>query len=409
MIRREFDIGEGDPYNHALIERGERRLNNLDFFKTVRVSSRPGSAPDRVIITVAVEDKATGSVSVSGGYSTLEGPLVEVAFTETNFLGRGQYVRLSASRGQYSNGWGVTFTEPYLFDQRLAGGFDIYHKQQLQNTYALYQTNTTGINLRMGVPITEELTFQPNYSAYVSQIMIPNTSGQPYDDCSSTQFYRQDFRHRSRRAVQTRPVAVDNATNCLTNGEASVAIKDQAAQGQMLTSLFGYSLIWDSLDNRRNPTQGAYANFHQDMAGLGGDAHFIRETIDGRYYYAVTDDFIAFGRLQAGRIDQIGKGYLPLIDNFNLGPSLVRGFAPGGIGPRDISDPQNVAANSLGGTTYIGGTAEVQFPIFGLPREIGLKGALVLRRGHPDRLQRQERLLELARLYLLPEPDRELA
>ena len=99
VIRREFDIGEGDPYNHALIERGERRLNNLDFFKSVHVSTRPGSAPDRIIITVAVEDKPTGSISLSGGYSTLEGPLAEVAFTETNFLGRGQYVRLSASEG----------------------------------------------------------------------------------------------------------------------------------------------------------------------------------------------------------------------------------------------------------------------------------------------------------------------
>jgi outer membrane protein insertion porin family len=382
VIRREFDIGEGDPYNHALIERGERRLNNLDFFKTVHVSSRPGSAPDRVIITVAVEDKATGSVSVSGGYSTLEGPLVEVAFTETNFLGRGQYVRLSASRGEYSNGWGITFTEPYLFDQRLAGGFDIYHKQQLQNTYALYSTNTTGVNFRLGVPITEELTFQPNYSVYSSQIVIPNTSSQPYDDCTSPTGLAPGplaggtWNGNFIPGGSSTPQPATTTDNCLTNGEASVAIKDQAAKGQQITSLVGYSIIWDSLDNRRNPTQGAYANFHQDVAGLGGDSHFIRETIDGKYYYAITDDFIALGRLQAGRIDQVGGGYLPLIDNFNLGPSLVRGFAPGGIGPRDISDPNSIAANSLGGTTYIGGTAEVQFPIFGLPREIGLKGAL---------------------------------
>jgi outer membrane protein insertion porin family len=387
VIRREFDIGEGDPYNHSLIERGERRLNNLDFFKTVHVSSRPGSAPDRVIITIAVDDKPTGSVSVSGGYSTLEGPLVEVAFTETNFLGRGQYVRLSASRGEYSNGWGITFTEPYLFDQRLAGGFDIYHKQQLQNTYALYETNTTGVNLRLGVPITEELTFQPNYSLYSSQIVIPNTSGQPYDDCANVDANGNVIPGVNPWAGNFLPggtspgagaaqAVTATSGNCLTNGEASVAIKDQAAKGQQITSLVGYSLIWDSLDNRRNPTQGAYANFHQDFAGVGGDSHFVRETIDGRYYYGITDDLIAFGHLQAGRIDQIGGGYLPLIDNFNLGPSLVRGFAPGGIGPRDVSDPNNIAANSLGGTTYVGGTAEIQFPIFGLPKEIGLKGAL---------------------------------
>jgi outer membrane protein insertion porin family len=299
-----------------------------------------------------------------------------VAFTETNFLGRGQYVRLSASRGEYSNGWGVTFTEPYLFDQRLAGGFDIYHKQQLQNTYALYETDTTGVNLRLGVPITEELTFQPNYSLYESQIVIPNTSSQPYNDCPSTTFDNNGVPNFYTPGGTNTVTAVNGNTNCLTNGEASVAIKDQAARGQQITSLVGYSLIWDSLDNRKNPTQGAFATFHQDIAGLGGDSRFIRETVDGRYYYGITDDLVAFGRVQAGRIDQVGGGYLPLIDNFNLGPSLVRGFAPGGIGPRDISDPNNIAANSLGGTTYVGGTAEIQFPIFGLPREIGLRGAL---------------------------------
>jgi outer membrane protein insertion porin family len=380
VIRREFDIGEGDPYNHALVERGERRLNNLDFFKSVHITTRPGSAPDRIIVTVAVEDKPTGSVSLSGGYSTLEGPLAEVAFTETNFLGRGQYLRLSASEGEYSNGWGISFTEPYLFDQRLAGGFDIYHKQQLQNTYALYQTNTTGMNLRLGVPITEELTFQPNYSLYESQIVVPNSSSQPYNDCGTTTFaggIPTTFTPPS-SAV---PVPVSLADNCLTNGEASVAIKQAAAQGQVITSLVGYSLIWDSLDNRKNPSEGAYANFHQDFAGLGGQSRFVRETIDGRVYYPITDDLIGYLRVQGGRIDQIGGGTLPLIDNFNLGPSLVRGFAPGGLGPRDISDPTNIAANSLGGTTYFGGTAEMQFPIFGLPREIGLKGAVFVDAG----------------------------
>ena len=150
VIRREFDIGEGDPYNHTLIEQGERHLNNLGFFKTVHVSTRPGSSPDRIIVTIAVEDKPTGSISLSGGYSTTEGFLAEVAFTETNFLGRGQYVRASVSEGQYANGWGLTFTEPYFLDQHLAAGFDLFHKQQLENQFALYETSTTGVKSSIG-------------------------------------------------------------------------------------------------------------------------------------------------------------------------------------------------------------------------------------------------------------------
>jgi outer membrane protein insertion porin family len=155
-----------------------------------------------------------------------------------------------------------------------------------------------------------------------------------------------------------------------------VAIKQAAAMGQVVTSLVGYSLVWDSIDDRKNPSTGIYANFHQDIAGLGGQSHFLRETFDGKYYYPLTDDLTGLIHLQGGQITEIGGGDLPLTDSFNLGPTLVRGFAPGGMGPRDITDSYNLAGNGLGGTTYFGGSGEVQFPIFGLPREVGLKGAV---------------------------------
>jgi len=369
VIRREFDIGEGDPYNHVMIERAERRLNRLGFFKKVHISTRPGSSPDRVIVTVDVEDTPTGSISLSGGYSTTAGFLAEVAFTETNFLGRGQYVKVSASEGQYSRGWGLSFTEPYFLDQRLAAGFDVFHKEQDENQYALYATWTTGVNLRLGIPITDEFTFQPNYSIYQSAISVPNSTSQPFNDCpaNGNPWVPPGY---------TTGQPSTSVSNCLLNGEASVAIKQAAQLGAITTSEVGYSLIWDTIDNRKNPTAGAYLNFHQDVAGVGGDSHFVRETFDGKYYYPLTDDLVGLLRLQGGEINQIGGGNLPLIDNFNLGPTLVRGFAPGGMGPRDISDPNNIAGNGLGGTTYFGGTAEVQFPLFGLPREIGLKGAI---------------------------------
>ncbi len=371
VIRREFDIGEGDPYNHALVERAERRLNRLGYFKKVHISTRPGSTPDRVIVTVDVEDQPTGSVSLSGGYSTTAGFLAEVAFTETNFLGRGQYVKVSASEGQYSRGWGVSFTEPYFLDQRLAAGFDLFHKEQDENQWSLYNTWTTGVNLRLGIPITDEFTLQPNYSIYESQISIPNTAAQPYDDCPAngpgSQWFPPGYNGVPQPSTST--------FNCLTNGEASVAIKQAAANGAILTSLVGYSLIWDSIDDRKNPTSGAYLNFHQDVAGLGGQSKFLRETVDGKYYYPLTDDLTGLLHLQGGQIAAI-SGNLPLEDNFNLGPTLVRGFAPGGLGPRDISDPANIAGNGLGGTTYFGASAELQFPILGLPKEIGLKGAI---------------------------------
>ncbi len=195
VIRREFDIGEGDPYNHVMVEQGERRLNRLGYFKKVHISTRPGSSPDRVIVTIEVEDQPTGAVSLSGGYSTTAGFLAEVAFTETNFLGRGQYIKLSASEGQYSHGWGASFTEPYFLDQRLAAGVDIYQKVQNPNTWATYYTWTTGANLRLGIPVTDEFTIQPVYSIYGSKIEVPNTVDQPYDDCSTLEPQRLRRRH----------------------------------------------------------------------------------------------------------------------------------------------------------------------------------------------------------------------
>jgi outer membrane protein insertion porin family len=170
VIRREFDIGEGDPYNHALIEKAERRLNNLGFFKKVHISNRPGSTPDRVIVLVEVEDQPTGSFSVSGGYSTTDGAIAEVSVTETNFLGRGQYVKLAASEGQYSRGWSATFTEPYFLDQRIAAGFDIYHKETDPYQYAYYENWTTGVTLRLGLPVTDEFTFQPVSGRFLADL-----------------------------------------------------------------------------------------------------------------------------------------------------------------------------------------------------------------------------------------------
>jgi outer membrane protein insertion porin family len=278
-------------------------------------------------------------------------------------------VRLSVSDGQYTQGWKASFTEPYFLGQRLAAGFDLYHQVNSNNQFALYQNWTTGGTLRLGIPITDDLTLQPNYSLYESKITIPNTASQPFDDCrgpDQTWF----------PGGTIIPVVPSPFINCLTNGEAPVEIKQAAAQGAIVTSLAGFSVLFNNLDNRKDPTTGYVLNYKQDVAGLGGQSEFIRETLDARWYHPITEDFIGLIHVQAGQINSFGSKQALIINNFVQGPSLVRGFAPGGIGPRDISDPFNIEASALGGTSYYGASAEVDFPIFGLPREIGLKGAV---------------------------------
>lgn len=375
VIRREFDIGEGDAYNRVLIDRAERRLNGLGYFKKVKITNEPGSAPDRVVLNVDVEDQPTGNFGVSGGYSTNQGFLAEVSVSESNFMGRGQAVRLSVQAGQIARGVNFSFTEPYFLDQRISAGFDVFARRQDAYNYSIYSSTSIGGTLRLGVPITDELSFSPRYSIYQTTISIPNTISKPYNDCSVPTAITPGY-----SAFYPSWQGYPNLLyNCQSNGEASLAIKQ--SQGTLVTSSIGYSLNYNTIDNYRNPHNGWLATMSQDVAGLGGFSRYLRTIGDVRYFHEIPylDDVVGIARVQGGHLLPFG-GYTPRIqDNFNLGPSLVRGFAPGGIGPRDsnIFTTYNARyGNSLGGSDYVGGSLEVQFPLWGLPKDLGLRGAL---------------------------------
>jgi len=173
VIRREFDISEGDAYNRALVDRAERRLKNLDFFKSVKITTEPGSSSDRVILVVDLEEKSTGDFSVSGGYSTTDGALGEVSISERNFLGRGLFAKAALTYGQYARGLSLSFVEPYLLDYRIALGLDAFYREQLPNRYISYGTKTLGFSPRLGFALREDLSLQLRYSIYQQQISLP--------------------------------------------------------------------------------------------------------------------------------------------------------------------------------------------------------------------------------------------
>lgn len=378
VVRREFDIGEGDAYNRVLVDRAEKRLNNLGFFKTVRISNQPGSSPDRVIIVVDVEDKPTGSFGISGGYSTQDGLIAEVSLAEANFMGRGQFARAAVTAGQRTRGIELSFTEPYFMGYRMAAGVDLFYKETRNSRFALYDSTVAGATLRLGLPVTDEISLGFRYSLYSTQLRIPNNASRPFNDCNPLQPGSATF-------LPADPSVQDPNGNwptisCVTNGEASLAVKE-AAMGRWLTSSVGYSLIYNTLDNVRNPTEGLYAELRQDIAGLGGDAKWLRTTGDVRYYYPLFDDVVLMARTQGGHMFSFNSNGLRIIDHFNNGSNIVRGFAPGGMGARDLALGLDRRGAGLGGTKYAGVTAEVQFPIFGLPKEVGLRGALYVDAG----------------------------
>jgi outer membrane protein insertion porin family len=401
VIRREFQIAEGDAYNRVLMDRAERRLKNLNFFKTVKITNEPGSAPDRIVINVDLEEQSTGEFSIAGGFSTAEGFLAEVSVAERNLLGRGQYAKAAVQYGQYSRGFELSFAEPYFLEQRVLAGIDIFAKQTQQSDHQSYENRTVGGGLRFGLPLREDLSITLRYSAYQQEITLPTS----FTNCNNID---PDF-------VTSFPtpdsgITVPNGAllaNCYLDGEASLAIKQAAAAGEVWTSLVGYNLIYSTLDNNRRPTSGMFAELRQDFAGVGGDVSFLRTTTDWRFYYEVYADVVALFRAQAGHIVGVGEqegvdpngNIVPLpglrmLDHFFMGPNLVRGFATAGIGPRDLTVGTNLDA--LGGSMYWGTTFELQMPIWGLPKDIGIRWAVFADAGSlwnyqgPNQIQLQQ-------------------
>ena len=323
VIRREFEISEGDAYNRVLVDRAQRRLRDLGYFKSVQIDTEPGSAPDKVILVVNVEDQSTGSFSISAGLSTSDGFIAQVALEETNFLGRGQHVKISVGGGANSRDYNLSFTDPYFLGSHVSAGFDLYDTTTTSSSSAQpYNTMTVGGDVRLGLPLTDNLGLALNYSLVSNNI----------------------------------------------NGTSSPFFPN----GTRLTSSAGYALTYSNLDNKMDPHEGVYVKVAQDVAGIGGDARWIRTTGDARVYAPVIpdSDIIGMLKLTGGNITGIGS---PVVDsdNFFKGGETIRGFAPFGIGPRD-----GATGVALGGRNFVAGTAEVDFPLPLVPPDFGLRGAV---------------------------------
>jgi outer membrane protein insertion porin family len=376
VIRREFDLSEGDAYNRALVDRAERRLKNLDFFKSVKISTEPGSSSDRVILVVDLEEKSTGDFSVSGGYSTTDGALAEVSISERNFLGRGLFAKAAVTYGQYARGYSLSLVEPYLLDYRVALGLDFFQREQLANSYISYGTKTLGFSPRLGFSLREDLALQVRYSIYQQEISLPDAlrncnNVQTLPDGTPNPAFNPSPAFATANGLD---LTSTNGLGCYFDGEASLPVRKELQNGKTLTSSIGYSLNYNTLDNNKNPTDGLLVDFRQDFAGVGGDVTYLKTAMDLKYYTPLVADIVGLIHLQGGILNQIGNNDIRMLDHFQMGPNLVRGFAPNGIGPRDINPFGTMDA--LGGTKYWGASAELQMPFWFLPKEVGLKGSI---------------------------------
>jgi outer membrane protein insertion porin family len=332
VIRREFDIAEGDAFNKGLIDRAERRLKKLDYFKTVKITTKPGSTSDRVVLDVELQEKDTGDFNISGGYSTTDGWLAEIKVGDRNFGGTGVALTSSFTYGEYARGFDVSATDPGFFGNRASAGIDLSAKETDSSPYQSYGTQNYGATMLVGTPISEQLGMQFRYSI-------------------------------SQQAVTLDPASLA--------APASIVVQQAAATGPQWVSSVGDTATYSTVDNPKAPTNGFTSQLSQDIAGLGGDVRFLRTTEDFHYYHELNDDVVALVRAQGGYITGWGGSQVPLIDNFFGGPSMVRGFAPNGFGPRDLTP--GTTMDNVGGSLYWATTAELQSNIPGVPSEYGLK------------------------------------
>ncbi|MFZ2998216.1 outer membrane protein assembly factor BamA [Sphingobium sp.] len=388
VVRREFRLAEGDAFNSFLVKRSKDRINSLGFFQEkLDIEQKPGSAPDRIVLETNVQEKSTGELSLSAGFSSLERFIVSASITQRNFRGKGQELRTSVNYSAYSKSVEVGFTEPYFMDKNIALGGDIYRRDLNSFRYlnnndrdTTYEQTTTGFQIRAGVPITEYMSLALRYSLNLDDVTLDKDTY--YSDTNG-----------------------DGVTECdplLAGRYLCDAI------GKRTTSSLGYSLIYDTRDNRIRATRGYNFVLSQDFAGLGGDVKYIRTRFNAAKYIPLGAGFIFsltgeggyIHSLEGDRRDATGALVDPirLTDRFFLGEPQMRGFDIRGIGPRVIrrfytsttdattgvitgvqsTDRNNRTDDALGGRIYYMARGEVEIPLGSGAREMGLRPSIFM-------------------------------
>ena len=370
VVRREMRLAEGDAFNDFQIKRSQDRINSLGFFQDkMELKRTQGSAPDRIIIEAPLEEKSTGQLQLSAGFSSLERFIIQANVTQENFRGKGQTLSLGGNYSTYQKSVQLGFTEPYFMDKNVAIGVDVFRRDLNQfsfsgnNRETFYEQTSTGFQVRAGVPLTEYWSLSSRY-------------GLTYDKLT----------------VGDRLRGLNGQCDPLLAGQY---LCDQL--GNRWTSSVGYSLVYNSLNSSLRPTAGTRFTFSQDFAGLGGDVKYLRTTVNGAKYFGLGSGFIFSVLGEGGFIFSFenrlrpGTDKVRITDRFYLGEPNFRGFDIRGVGPRiqriplttdaagvqsAVTDRQNINDDALGGRAYYLGRAELEVPLGAGARELGLRPSI---------------------------------
>ena len=368
VIRREFRLAEGDAFNSIKVKRSRDRLQGLGFFQdNLTIDQKPGSTPDKIILETNVQEKPTGELQASAGYSSLEGLILSLSIKERNFRGKGQELSAGLNISSYSKSIELGFTEPYLFGKNLALGFNVFRRDYNSFNYtnsdqrtSTYSQTTTGFQIRTGFSLTEFWAASVRYGLSYDQVTLDPAI-----------YYGQITNPDGTVTIQCDPL------------KAGRYLCD--AVGDFTTSSIGYSLIWDSTNNRGRPSSGQRFSFSQDLAGIFGGVDYLRTRANYDWWYAIGGSawVVNFGA-EGGYVFGYGGQDVRIVDRFYLGSPRFRGFDIRGVGPRIIRKPvladgtvvedeSTWVNDSIGGQAYYLGRVELQVPLGSKGAELGLR------------------------------------
>ncbi|NBB24033.1 outer membrane protein assembly factor BamA [Porphyrobacter sp. SLTP] len=385
VIRREFRLAEGDAFNSLGVQRTTARINSLAYFQeNFEVTQTEGSAPDRIILEANIEERPTGELQFSAGFSSIEQFILAGSIRQRNFRGRGQTIGLSVNYSQFSRSAQISFSDPYIFDRNISGGIDIYRRDFNSFNFTgndrntTFQQATTGFSMRAGVPLTEYMSLVGSYTLNYEDVTLDenlffsDTNGDGTRECDPLR--------------------------------AGRFLCD--AIGTRLSSIVGLSLNYNSLNSRVRPTRGRTVSLSGEFAGLGGDVRYVRFRGRGQQFWNVGNSGFIFSILAEGGTiiplqERPGAGVddVLLTDRFFLGEPQFRGFAIRGVGPRILTqtsqldgtgrpildadgnitfftDRNQVRDDAIGGRNYYLGRAELEIPLGTGARELGLRPSI---------------------------------
>lgn len=331
VIRRELMLTEGDAFNRALMERSRNNLRGLGFFKDVKIEETRGSAPDRSVVNVTVEEQPTGELSLGAGFSSVESFVINLGISERNFRGRGQNVLARVEWGSLRQQIDFRFTEPRFLNRDIRAGYDLFHTRYDFRDVSAYQYRSTGAGLRLTFPLNGYTSLSTRYFIREDEVMVPSNY------CGSTSL-------------------------------GSRALCEQI--GASLNSSVGYTLYVNRTNDPIRPTRGWNGSLRQDFAGVGGDVNYLKTEVEGAWYYGITPNWVVSLQGSGGYVSGWAGDPVRINDRFFKGGNSFRGFENAGMGPRDLR-----TRDALGGNFYAIGTIELTLPN-GLPEEYGIKTSL---------------------------------